>query len=95
MFIYESPLEAITEEEYLANEEDFEAWWSAAEELAGGRAKYVKRSRLQWRYIKLLLHPSDTEEAAFNADIASYQIRWAESNAYNKPPRDLFPSYFS
>ena len=95
MFIYESPFEGITEQEYRANEEDFEAWWSAAEELAGNRTKYVRRSRLQWRYIKLLLHPNEVDEAALYSDITFYNIRWAESNAYNYPPRKLFPSYFS
>ena len=95
MFIYESPFEGITEQEYRANEEDFEAWWSAAEELAGNRARYVRRSRLQWRYIKLLLHPNEVDEAALYSDITFYNIRWAESNAYNYPPRKLFPSYFS
>ena len=95
MFIYESPFEGITEEEYRANQEDFEAWWSAAEELAGDRVRYVRRSRLQWRYIKLLLNPNEVDELALNSDITFYKIRWAESNAYNLPPRDLFPSYFS
>ena len=57
-----NPFDAITTEEYLANEADFDAWWNTAEELAGDRIDFVKRSRYQWRYIKLCLHP-DAEEA--------------------------------
>lgn len=94
MFIYESPLEAITETEYLANEEDFEAWWSAAEELAGNRAKYVKRSRLQWRYIQLLLHPDAEACEQFIADVTSYGIKWAESAKNNKPPNEMFSGLY-
>ena len=94
MFIYESPLEAITEEEYLANEEDFESWWDAAETLAGDRAKYVKRSRLQWRYIQLLLHPDKDACAQFVKDVKGYNIKWAESSKNDKAPNEMFPSLY-
>ena len=92
--IYEAPLNSITEEEYLAYEEQIEAWWNTAEELAGDRLEYVKRSRLQWRYIQLLLHPDDDACAQFVADVKSYNIRWAESEKNNKPLNEMFTNLY-
>ena len=92
--IYEAPLNSITEEEYLAYEEQIEAWWNTAEELAGDRLEYVKRSRLQWRYIQLLLHPNDEACAQFVADVKSYNIRWAESDKNNKPLNEMFTNLY-
>ena len=92
--IYEAPLNSITEEEYLAYEEEIEAWWNTAEELAGDRLEYVKRSRLQWRYIQLLLHPDEEACAQFVADVESYGIRWAESDKNNKPLNEMFTNLY-
>ena len=76
-----NPFDAITTEEYLANEADFDAWWNAAEDLAGDRIDFVKRSRYQWRYIKLCLHP-DAEEAqkliADTSDSFNTRVGWRE-----------------
>ena len=83
--IYEAPLQSITEAEYLANERDFENWWSKAEAIAGDRTDYVKRSRLQWRCIQILIHPDDEAALAFAADVEAYGIRWAEGDGNNKP----------
>ena len=92
--IYEAPLQSITKDEYLAHEADIEAWWNTAEELAGDRLEYVKRSRLQWRYIQLLLHPNDEACAQFVADVKSYGIRWAESDKNNKPLNEMFTNLY-
>ena len=92
--IYEAPLNSITKEEYLAHETDIEAWWNTAEELAGDRLEYVKRSRLQWRYIQLLLHPNDEACAQFVADVKGYGIRWAESSKNNKPLNEMFTNLY-
>ncbi len=92
--IYEAPLNSITEAEYLEYEEQIEAWWNTAEELAGDRLEYVQRSRLQWRYIQLLLHPDDEACAQFVADVKSYGIRWAESDKNNKPLDEMFPDLY-
>ena len=96
--IYEEPLQSITKAEYLANETDFENWWSKAEAIAGDRVDYVKRSRLQWRCIQILIHPDDEAALAFAADVEAYGIRWAEGNNNNKPVyqmdpfKDLYPN---
>ena len=96
--IYEEPLQSITQAEYLANETDFEAWWSKAEMIAGDRAEAVHRSRLQWRCIQILLHPDDEAALAFAAEVEELGIRWAEGNNNNipiyqmEPFRPLYPN---
>ena len=92
--IYEAPLNSITAEEYLQYEAQIEAWWNTAEELAGDRLDAVKRSRLQWRYIQLLLHPDDEACAQFVADVKAYGIRWAESDKNNKPLNEMFTNLY-
>ena len=92
--IYEAPLNSITKEEYLAHEADIEAWWNTAEELAGDRLEAVKRSRLQWRYIQLLLHPDQEACDKFIEDVQAYGIRWAESSKNNKPLDEMFPALY-
>ena len=89
--IYEEPLQSITKAEYLANEKDFESWWSKAEAIAGDRVEYVKRSRLQWRCIQILIHPDDEAALAFAADVEAYDIRWAEGNNNNMPVYQMEP----
>ena len=89
--IYEEPLQSITEAEYLANEKDFENWWNKAEMIAGDRLESVKRSRLQWRCIQILIHPDDEAALAFAADVEAYGIRWAEGNNNNIPVYQMAP----
>ena len=76
-----NPFDAITMDEYLASETDFDEWWNAAEALAGERIDFVKRARYQWRYIKLCLHP-DLEEAqkliADTSDSFMTRVGWRE-----------------
>jgi hypothetical protein len=66
-----SPLDAVTKEEYLENEADFDELWNKAEELAGDRIDFVKRARFQWRYIKLCLNPNAEDAQALITDAAS------------------------
>ena len=92
--IYEEPLEAITEGEYRIHENDFQTWWNKAEELAGDRLEYVQRSRLQWRYIQLLIHPDQAACDAFTAEVLAYGIRWAEGSNNNLPIDKKFPALY-
>lgn len=94
MGIYQSPFTAITEEEYLANEADFENWWTQAEALAGDRIKAVQRSRLQWRYIQLVLHPDEDACEQFTKDVNQWGILWAENPVFSKPPNGMFPGRY-
>ena len=96
--IYDEPFKAIGEDYYRAMEDTFESWWSRAEELAGDRVEYVKRSRFQWRYIKLMLHPNKEEAETFVADVTAAGIAWGEGDLrtlpadadLSKPPHQWF-----
>lgn len=96
--IYDEPFKAIGESYYRAMEVAFEDWWSKAEELAGDRVDAVKRSRLQWRYIKLMLHPNEEEARQFVADVTAAGIAWGEGDLhrlpddvdFSKPPHEWF-----
>ena len=62
--------------------------------LAGDRIGYVCRSRMQWRYIGLLLHPDEKACLQFIADAEIYGLRWAESTKNNYPPDKMFPDLY-
>ena len=81
MDIWSPPFSAIPGERYAAMEETFEDWWDKAEALAGDRLDAVRRSRLQWRCIRLMLHPDPGEASAFLAEIEARGIRWREHSA--------------
>ena len=86
MNIWKNPFHIIPREKYEAMEDTFDAWWDKAEALAGDRLEAVKRSRLQWRYIKLMLHPNEEEGKALRADVEARHIRW---NEWHELPADL------
>ena len=96
--IYGDPFAAIGEDTYRAMEDSFEHWWDKAEELAGERLEYVQRSRLQWRYIRLMLHPDQEEALTFISDVTAAGIAWGEGNLQtlpadadlSKPPHQWF-----
>ena len=83
--VYGHPFEAIPEDYYRMMENAFEEWWSKAEELAGDRVEFVKRSRLQWRYIKLMLHPDEEEARKLIADVKAAGISWTETGSTDIP----------
>ena len=78
MNIWNPPFVTIPREKYAAMEETFDLWWDRAEEAAGDRIEAVKRSRLQWRYIKLMLHPDAEVGKAFFEEVKEQRIRWRE-----------------
>jgi len=96
MNIWNPPFHFIPREKYLAMEDTFETWWNKAEELAGERLEYVKRSRLQWRYIRLMLHPDEEEGKKLRDDVERVNVRWNEwrnlpENAdLSLPPNEWF-----
>lgn len=97
--IYGSPFDGVREDYYRTMEDTFEEWWSKAEEMAGRRVAYVQRSRLQWRYIKLMLHPDRQEAKEFISDVERSGIYWGEGSLkdlpkgadLSKPPTEWFP----
>ena len=56
----------------------FENWWNKAEELAGDRLEYVKRTRLQWEYLRLDLYPDEEKGRAFDKAVRENNIYWRE-----------------
>ena len=75
---YEDPFMSFNESRYRAWEDVFDLWWDRAEAEAGDRLAYVQRSRMQWRYIKLMLHSNREEGEAFYQDAVAYQLHWRE-----------------
>lgn len=80
MSIWKQPFDIISEDKYAAMEDTFDQWWDKAEALAGDRLDHVRRSRLQWRCIKLCLHPDEKTGKAFLKELEERQIKWREWN---------------
>lgn len=80
MGCHDVPFDIIPEDVYLAMEETIDGWWNEAEALAGNRQEYVHRTRTQWEYIKLMLHPDPDKGAELVKYLEAEQIRWNEYN---------------
>jgi hypothetical protein len=80
-------------ETYSALEDTIEQWWNKAEEMAGDRLEYVQRSRLQWRYVQLMLHPDADEAQNLLRDLDTYGIRWNEWNRVSPDSDFSLPPY--
>ncbi len=96
MSIWVPPFSIIPREKYEAMEETLEHWWQMAEDLAGDRADAVHRSRFQWRYIRLMLHPDAVEGEAFRREVDEAHVLWnewrklPETVDYSKTPDKWF-----
>ena len=86
MNIWSEPFSYIPRDKYEAMEETFENWWNKAEELAGERLEHVKRSRLQWQYIRLMLHPNAEEGKKLYEDAEGAGIMWREGTRHIESP---------
>ena len=75
------PFSIISEDAYLAMEETIDSWWDEAEAQAGDRQEYVHRSRSQWEYIKLMLHPDPEKGGIFLEYVKTEMLRWSQANA--------------
>jgi hypothetical protein len=80
MGLWTKPFDIIAREKYEAMEETFDAWWDKAEAMAKDRLDFVRRSRLQWRYIKLMLHPNEADGKVLRDDVEAAAIRWNEGD---------------
>ncbi len=77
--IYSNPFQTIKKEEYAAMEETLIYWWDKAEELAEDRIQNVKNSRLQWEFIRLMLHPDKEKGKQLYDTITSAKALFSES----------------
>ncbi len=78
MRCYAEPFGIIPQDKYLAMEQTLDAWWDKAEELADDRQGYVRRSRTQWEYIKLMLHPDPEKAEKLRQYVEREKIQWGE-----------------
>ena len=92
--IYDHPFTVITREEYYYHELIFDQYWAVAEEMAGDRAEYVRRSMLQWRLTKLYLRPNAEEAAKLIADAKAWGVPWSEGKPNVNANSDLSLSPF-
>ena len=76
--IYERPFATVPRETYEVVYDAIESWWDAAERDAGDKLDNVKRSRLQWTYVSLMVRPDPEKARAFYKDVNSRKIYWKE-----------------
>ena len=76
--IYERPLWTIPREMYETVYDAIDSWWDAAERDAGSKLENVKRSRLQWTYVSLMIRPNEERARKFYQDVNNRGIRWKE-----------------
>ena len=82
---------------YPLVEDNFNEWWDTAEALAGDKLANVQRSRLQWRYIELMIHPDREKSQQFIADVQAWGIHWGDGTGIEVPERadlTLGPEYW-
>ncbi|MBO7404913.1 MAG: DUF4838 domain-containing protein [Clostridia bacterium] len=61
--------------------ETFNGYWDKAEELAGDRLDAVKRSRLQWECVRLMIDPDAERAEWFLGQLEERKIMWRETSA--------------
>jgi hypothetical protein len=66
-----------------------ESWWDAAERDAGDKIENVKRSRLQWTYVSLMVRPDPKKARAFYKDVNNRKIYWKEEQHYLPEEQDF------
>jgi len=78
MTLCRAPFEIISKDKWEIMEDTIENWWNKAEALAGNRLEFVKRSRLQWEYVRLMLHPNEKDGEKLLEAIENNNIQWDE-----------------
>ena len=93
MNIWNPPFNYIPRSKYAEMEETFDGYWNEAEKLAGDRIDAVKRSRIQWSCIKLMIHPDEDGGRQLRDDLVDFSIRWNEwKELPNERILDLSPA---
>ena len=76
--IYHQPFTAVNDNYYRVLEKNINKWWDAAEAAAGDRLEFVKRSRLHWRYMELMLHPDEEKAIVLIQEVEGLGMAWRE-----------------
>jgi hypothetical protein len=87
MDIWSPIVRVIPKNRFASMRETFDGYWDKAEELAGDRIDAVKRSRLQWELVKLMVKGDAEKAQAFLDEIEKQNIMWREWNALPAKPR--------
>ena len=87
--IYGQPFLMVSQGTFAASIEDFNAWWDAAEALAGDRLEYVQRSRIQLRYLSLYVNPDEETAKQLIAYCKTFDIAWREGRRNVAASSDL------
>ena len=87
MNIWNPIVRVIPKNKFGSMRETFDGYWDKAEELAGDRIDAVKRSRLQWELVKLMVKGDAEKAQAFLEEIEKQNIMWREWNALPAKPR--------
>jgi hypothetical protein len=93
LMIGSMPLDNIPGDRWLPMTETLDGWWDKAEEMAGDRVEYVRRSRLQWTYMKLMIRPDHEAAVRLYEDLAKWQIRVREGADWTVIHTDLEGSF--
>ena len=81
MNIWNPILYTVQKNKIQSMRDTLEEYWDKAEALAGDRIDAVKRSRLQWELVKLMLKADPEKAEAFCAEIQKQNVMWQEWNA--------------
>lgn len=92
--IWKPPFEIISREVYEAHFDEIEGMWNDAENAVRENEALlarVKKSRLQWTYVKLMLKPNAEEAEVYFNTVNSLGIRWNEWFTFDKNPDFTLP----
>lgn len=86
MVIWNPPFNIVAKEMYEAMYDTIESWWNSAEEMAGDKLENVRRSRMQWSYVTLMLRPDAEKGKRFFEDAQKYNVKFNEWRPVTKTP---------
>ncbi len=91
--IWQSPFNIISRETYESHFEEIESWWNDAEQAAENMhvLQRIRKSRLQWTYVKLMLKPDAAEGHTFFDTVNALGIRWNEWYNFKSAPDFSLP----
>ena len=92
MSIWSNPFDIIDRATYEALYDTIDAWWDQAEALAGDKLDHVKKSRLQWTYIALMVRPDAEKGKAFFEEVKARNINFNEWRKTTKEPDFSLPT---
>ena len=86
MSIWNNPFDIIDRQTYETLYDTIENWWNKAEALAGDSLDHVRKSRLQWTYIALMVKPDAEKGKRFFDELKAREIKFNEWKPTTKEP---------